>query len=88
MIAVCLIKLPMFNAFCYIGNRAIVWDHKVTEIVTHILYQCAGIVNVFQVVCQNGRRTVPLTLVLRLLASAELRLYRTSLPCLIISRTM
>ncbi len=32
--------------------------------------------------------TVPLTLVLRLLASAELRLYRTSLPRLIISRTI
>ncbi len=30
--------------------------------------------------------TVPLTLVLRILASAELRLYRTGLPCLIVSR--
>ncbi len=33
-------------------------------------------------------RTVPLTLVLRLLASAELRLYRTRFPHLIISRTI
>ncbi len=32
--------------------------------------------------------TVPLTLVLKLLASAELQLYRTSLPCLIISRAI
>jgi hypothetical protein len=32
--------------------------------------------------------TVPLTLVLRLLASAELRLYRTSLPRLIVLRTI
>ncbi len=36
----------------------------------------------------SGGRTVPLTLVLRLLASAELRLYHTSFPCLIVSRTI
>jgi competence transcription factor ComK len=52
-IAVCLIKLPTSSAFCYIGNRAIVLDNKVTEMVTRIRYQRAGIVNVFQVVCQD-----------------------------------
>ncbi len=36
----------------------------------------------------NCSQTVPLTLVLRIFASAELRLYRTSLPCLIILRTI
>ncbi len=36
----------------------------------------------------SGSRTVPWPLVLRLLASAELLLYRTSLPHLIISRTI
>ncbi len=36
----------------------------------------------------SGSRTVPLTQVLRLLTSAELRLYRTSLPRMIVSRTI
>ncbi len=36
----------------------------------------------------SSSQTVPLTLVLRLLASAELLLYWTSLPCRIISRTI
>jgi hypothetical protein len=36
----------------------------------------------------RGSQTAPLTLVLRLLASAELRLYRTSLSSLLISRTI
>jgi hypothetical protein len=36
----------------------------------------------------SGSRTVPVTLVLRLLASAELQLYQTSLPHLIVSRTI
>jgi hypothetical protein len=36
----------------------------------------------------SGSRTVPWLLVLRLLASAELLLYWTSLPPLIISRTI
>jgi hypothetical protein len=36
----------------------------------------------------SSSQTVPLTLVLRLLASAELWLFRTSLPGLIISRTI